>query len=165
MPADNAQATISLPNEAYLLPQSVPMWPPVWWVWLIVAAIVLFFLGVFVYIYRRHKKRAYRHEALANIKKAALDNEQGILQDKDCILLCHEMIRRCLISENKAEMAALPSTSLLEKIDLTMPKKHQFASLGNAFFDGPYRHNVELTAEQRKVMFKTTGYWIRKHHA
>lgn len=165
MPADNAQATMSLPNEAYLLPQSVPMWPPVWWAWLILAAIILLMLALLAYFFSRHKKRAYRREALAKINKASLDCAQSTLQDKDGILLCHEMIRRCLISENKTEMAALPSTVLLEKIDIDMPKKYQFSLLGNTFFDGPYRHDVTLTPEQRKAMFKTTGYWIRKHHA
>lgn len=165
MPADHTQATMSLPNEAYLLPQSIPMWPPVWWTWLILATIIFLVLVTLAYFYRRHRTQAYRREALANINKAALDNTQGILQDKDCILLCHEMIRRCLISENNIEMAALPSTVLLERIDLTMPKKHQFALLGNAFFEGPYRNTIELTPEQQKAMFKATSYWIRKHHA
>lgn len=165
MPADHAQATISLPNEAYLLPHSIPMWPPVWWTWLVLIAIILLVAGALIHLYRRYKKRAYRREALANINKAALNNTQDMLQDKDGILLCHEMIRRCLISENQTEMAALPSTVLLEKIDLDMPQKYQFSLLGNAFFDGPYRHDVKLTPEQRKAMFKTTGYWIRKHHA
>ena len=160
MPAGQTQATISLPNEAYLLPESIPMWPPAWWTWLILALLLLL-IGAFVfYRYRRHKKRAYRREALNAITKAPSD-----LSDKECILLCHEMIRRCLISENKIEMAALPSSALLEKIDLTMPKKYQFSLLGNAFFDGPYRNKVELTPEQRSAMIKTTSYWIRKHHA
>jgi len=160
MPADNAQATMSLPNEAYLLPQSIPMWPPAWWTWLLLALLLLI-IGFFIfYRYRRYKKRAYRREALI-----AITNSTDDLPDKECILLCHEIIRRCLISENKTEMAALPSTLLLEKIDLTMPKKYQFSLLGDTFFDGPYRHTVELTPQQRKAMFKTTSYWIRKHHA
>lgn len=160
MPASQTQATMSLPNEAYLLPESIPMWPPAWWTWLILALLILL-IGVFaVYQYRNYKKRAYRREALNTVTKAATD-----LSDKECILLCHEMIRRCLISENKIETASLPSSVLLEKIDLTMPKKYQFSLLGDAFFDGPYRHSVELTPEQRTSMIKTTCYWIRKHHA
>ncbi|MEO9273302.1 DUF4381 domain-containing protein [Marinomonas sp. 5E14-1] len=160
MPDSQTQATMSLPNEAYLLPESIAMWPPAWWAWLIFALLILLICAFVFYRYRRYKERTYRREALNAVIKASSD-----LPDKECILLCHEMIRRCLISENKIEMAALPSSALLEKIDLTMPKKYQFSLLGNTFFDGPYRSKVELTPEQRSAMIKTTRYWIGKHHA
>ena len=151
---------IDLPNKAYMLPQSIPMWPPAWWTWLVVAAIALVIIGLLVLWYRRHQKRAYRREALSNIHKNAND-----LTDKECIELCHEMVRRCLISEGKIETAALPSHTLFSSLDASMPKKRQFASLASEFIDGPYRNQIELTQEQRSTMIKYTCYWIRKHHA
>lgn len=151
---------IDLPHKAYLLPQSVPMWPPVWWTWLIVAAITLIIIGLLILWYQRHKKRTYRREALSNIRKTADD-----LTDKECIQLCHEMVRRCLISEGKAETAALPSQALFTILDKSMPAKRQFASLSSEFIDGPYRQQVKLTHEQRSTMIKNTCYWVRKHHA
>ncbi|SHE49370.1 protein of unknown function [Marinomonas polaris DSM 16579] len=159
-PLQPATQAIDLPHKAYLLPQSVPMWPPVWWTWLIVAAIILFIIGLFVLWYRRHKKRTYRREALY-----AVTNTSSELSDKDCILLCHEMVRRCLISEGKTETAALPSKTLFETLDKSMPAKRQFSSLGCEFIDGPYRSQIELETEQRNTMIKNTCYWIRKHHA
>lgn len=158
--AQASQQAIDLPHKAYMLPQSVPMWPPVWWTWLIVAAVVIFIIGLLILGYRRYKKRAYRREALSNII-----NTSSEMTDKDCILLCHEMVRRCLISEGKTETAALPSKTLFEKLDSTLPEKRQFSALGNEFIDGPYRNLVELTSEQRSAMIKNTCYWIRKHHA
>lgn len=158
--AQASQQAIDLPHKAYMLPQSVPMWPPVWWTWLIVAAVVLFIIALLFLWYRRYKKRAYRREALSNITNTSKD-----LADKDCILLCHEMVRRCLISEGKTETAALPSKTLFETLDNDMPAKRQFTSLGNEFIDGPYRNQIELTSEQRSAMIKNTCYWIRKHHA
>jgi cbb3-type cytochrome oxidase subunit 3 len=151
---------IDLPNKAYLLPQSVPMWPPVWWTWLIVAAIILLLLGLLFFWYRHHKKRTYRREALAEIAQKCSE-----LNDKDCILLCHEMIRRCLISEGKIETAALPSRTLFELVDNTMPTTRRFSLLGNEFIDGPYQSQIELSQKQRTRMIKNTCYWIRKHHA
>ncbi|RCX07731.1 DUF4381 domain-containing protein [Marinomonas foliarum] len=151
---------IDLPHKAYLLPQSVPMWPPVWWTWLIVAAVTLIIIGLLILWYQRHKKRTYRREALSNIRKAADD-----LTDKECIQLCHEMVRRCLISEGKTETAALPSQALFSILDNSMQAKHQFASLSSEFIDGPYRNQIELSQEQRSTMIKNTCYWIRKHHA
>jgi hypothetical protein len=160
MPAESLQASVDLPNQAYLLPQAVPMWPPVWWTWLLLALLILL-IGIFLFSrYQHYQKRAYRREALAAIKNSADD-----LSDKECILLCHEMIRRCLISEQKHDLAALPSSTLIDKIDGSMPAKYQFSSLGNDFVDGPYRHHIELTPEQRNDMLKATNYWIRKHHA
>ena len=160
MPAAPVQATIDLPNKAYLLPQSVPMWPPVWWTWLVLAAIILLIMAVIIFFYRRHKRCAYRREALSSITTASSE-----LSDKACILLCHEMIRRCLISEGQHETAALPSASLLQKMDRTMSEKHRFSTLGSDFIDGLYRSHIELTPEQRTQMIKVTCYWIRKHHA
>ncbi|RBP85882.1 DUF4381 domain-containing protein [Marinomonas rhizomae] len=158
--AQASQQTIDLPNQAYMLPQSVPMWPPAWWTWLIVAAIFLFIIGLLVICYRRHKKRTYRREALSSITQKTND-----LSDKDCILLCHELIRRCLISEGKTETAALPSKTLFETLDKAMPEKRQFTPLGSDFINGPYKRQIELTINQRNAMIKNTCYWIRKHHA
>ncbi|MGJ8646963.1 MAG: DUF4381 domain-containing protein [Marinomonas colpomeniae] len=160
MAADPIQTSVDLPNKAYLLPQSIPMWPPVWWTWLILVAIILLIGTLVFYKYKAYKKRAYRREALA-----VISNITDELPDKDCISLCHEIIRRCLISEGKYLIAALPNVTLLEKIDGDMPVKYRFSSLGNDFINGPYRHQIKLTPEQRSAILKTTLHWVRKHHA
>lgn len=160
MAGEHIQTGIDLPNKAYILPDSIPMWPPVWWTWLVLAALLLAIGLVIAYRYRHYQKQAYRREALTVINDVTEE-----LQDKDCILLCHEIIRRCLLSEGQTELAALPSNALLEKLDLSMPAKHQFSSLGDDFVNGPYRQNIKLAPEQRRTMIKATRYWIRKHHA
>lgn len=160
MAGENLQTGVDLPNKDYLLPDDIAMWPPVWWTWLVLAAILLSIAFVLFTRYRHYQKQAYRREALLAIDKAS--EEQT---DKDCILLCHEIIRRCLLSEGHTELAALPSNTLLEKLDLSMPAKHQFSSLGEDFVNGPYRQHIQLTPEQRQTMIKATRYWIRKHHA
>lgn len=159
--ADQAlQAGIELPNKAYLLPDAIPMWPPVWWSWLILTAILLLTTFSAVYLYRRHKQRIYRREARALLKGVTDD-----LSDKNVILLCHETIRRCLISEGAVIKAALPSPELFKALDKELPSKHQFSLLGDAFINGQYRPHIELDSEQRKQILKTTDYWVRSHHA
>ncbi|MCV2402173.1 DUF4381 domain-containing protein [Marinomonas sp. C2222] len=159
--ADQAvQASIELPNKAYLLPEAIPMWPPVWWSWLILAALLICIAYGAVYFYRRHKQRIYRREARALLKNRADD-----LSDKEVILLCHETIRRCLISEGAVIKAALPSPELFNTLDKDLSSKHQFALLGDIFINGQYRPHIELDSEQRKQILKTTDYWVRSHHA
>lgn len=161
---DPVQTQIDLPNKGYLLPENIPMWPPVWWTWLVVAALILCLIGLVVYVNRRHKARAYRREALAGLSIASLTKTDDV-SDKACILLCHEMVRRCLISEGKQQVAALPSQTLFETLDQEMPAKKRFSLLGDDFIHGIYRQQLTLTPEQRDAMLKTTRYWIRKHHA
>lgn len=149
-----------LPNKAYMLPDSVPMWPPIWWAWPLLAAIFLIVLLGTIWHYRRHKAKAYRREALQ-----AFSDQLNTLSDKDCILLCHEMVRRCLVSEAKTETAALPSQLLFKSLDTSMPAKLQFSSLVEDFIEGPYRQHITLSAPQRAAIIDTTRYWIRKHRA
>ncbi|TYL47516.1 DUF4381 family protein [Marinomonas sp. IMCC 4694] len=155
-----ASSTIELPNKAYLLPKYIAMWPPVWWTWLLVAALLVVLLAICFFSYRRYQQRGYRRDALTSIKSMP-DN----LNNKQYILLCHEMVRRCLISERQQLLASLPSTVLFENLDRHLPKKHRFGSLGAVFIEGPYRPQIELTSEQRTRMIQVTCYWIRKHHA
>ncbi|MEL0622377.1 DUF4381 domain-containing protein [Marinomonas arenicola] len=150
----------ALPHKAYLLPDAVPMWPPVWWTWLAVAAVVLILFGAILLLIIRHKKRAYRREALAALKHA----DDKVL-DKELVVLCHELIRRCLVSENKSTLAALPAPQLFNTLDQKNAAKHRFSSLPEDFISGPYRGAITLSAAQREHILSTTRYWIRKHHA
>ncbi|MCB5162404.1 DUF4381 domain-containing protein [Marinomonas algarum] len=153
-------STIDLPNKAYLLPESIPMWPPVWWSWLVLALVLFIIATGFMAFYGRHKKRTYRREALQFLPKTTVEKT-----DKECILLCHELVRRCLISEGKTTLAALPSVTLFLQLDETLPDKWQFSGLGTVFIEGPYRKTVDLDQTQRERIVQVTRYWIRKHHA
>ncbi|MDB4837366.1 DUF4381 domain-containing protein [Marinomonas sp.] len=154
------QTSLELPNKAYLLPDAIPMWPPVWWTWLVLAAVLMGILAGLIHLIRRHKKRAYRREAVGILTTVTDD-----MPDKAVVLLCHETIRRSLISMGRHTQAALPNSELLDTLDKQLPEKHQFSSLGEEFAHGQYRPQLELSAEQRHKVIATTRYWIRKHHA
>ena len=93
----------------------------------------------------------------------SLKKNSDNLNDKELIIACHELIRRCLISENKVSQAALPSHALIAQLDSTLPKKRRFDQLGEDFINGLYRAEVSLTPEQKTTMIRLTCYWIRKH--
>lgn len=156
----NSPAPIELPHKAYMLPQAIPMWPPAWWTWLAVAIIVLTIFTVILLSMKRRQKRTYRREAVGALKQA-----EDTMSDKELVVHCHEMIRRCLVSENKLSLAALPVTQLIDVLDQKMPKKQTFRQLGDAFINGPYQGNLELTSSQRADIVRATRLWIRKHHA
>lgn len=153
-------STLELPNKAYLLPNNIPMWPPVWWTWLLVVALVVIITVLCVLYYKRHQQRAYRREACQTIMQ-----QITALSDKDSLVLCHEMVRRCLVSEGKQALASLPNAQLFTELDDQLPRKRGFSSLGAEFIDGPYRQNIVLSEQQRADMCSVTLFWIRKHHA
>lgn len=151
---------MALPNKAYLLPEAIAMWPPVWWSWLVLAMLILLLATLMYFLWRRQQSRRYRREALATLQEA-----QHSLSNRDAIILCHELIRRCLITENKAKLAAQPAADLFAQLDQQGKPKKCFADLSADFIDGPYRPHLELTQAQRNAILATTAYWIRSHHA
>ena len=47
---------IELPNKNYILPNAIPMWPPVWWSWLVLLVIIsLLAIVLFMVIYNYKK--------------------------------------------------------------------------------------------------------------
>lgn len=160
MATSHMNQTLELPHKAYLLPEAIPMWPPAWWTWLVLLAFILF-LGLMVFgLLRRHQKRGYRREALTKLNQAQMS-----LSNRDTIVLCHELIRRCLITENKMDLASQPAPKLIEHLDQQLKEGKRFADLDPSFIDGPYRPHLELSQAQRNAIIQTTQDWIRKHHA
>ncbi|BFM47906.1 DUF4381 domain-containing protein [Marinomonas sp. THO17] len=149
-----------LPNKAYLLPDAIAMWPPVWWTWPIIVVLLSSIMMVIWWWIRRYHKRAYRREALA-----LLNSKLPQCSAKDTIVLCHELIRRCLVSLGQEQKAALSSRELVAYLDIDMPTKRQFSQLGDIFISAPYQQHVALDKERLDTMIATTRYWIRRHRA
>ncbi len=149
----------NLPNKSYILPEVISMWPPVWWTWFFLAVIVITItLLIFVSV-KKYKKKRYRREALIKLKNAYIG-----LDDKDLITVCQELIRRCLVSENKLSIAALPSQLLINHLDKSLPRKQRFKQLGNIFINGPHRGDIHLNSDQKVQILNLTHYWIKKHN-
>ncbi|ADZ91800.1 DUF4381 domain-containing protein [Marinomonas mediterranea] len=149
---------LELPNKAYMLPEAIPNWPPVWWFWLI----LLFILGTALYVtYRigkRYKKRGYRRQAI-HILKTEFKQKNSAAK----VILCHELIKRSLLSAGRPELASLAMTELIPHLDKTQ-KKHTFLALGDFFVLAPYAPKIDITENQLSSLYTTTMHWIRTHH-
>lgn len=152
--------TIELPNKAYLLPDSIPDWPPVWWFWLVVAAVIFALLLTIIRLRRRYVKRAYRREALQQL------NQHTELSDQALGEHCLTLIKRCLITEGQQDLASLTSKELLPLLDQQLKhSKIKLAALEDCFSASIYRPKGQLSAEQRQTLIQATRIWIRRHRA
>ena len=150
---------IELPNTAYILPDNIAMWPPVWWTWLIVAFIIIA-LAVFIsYTFFRYKHNAYRRDA------EQLVDTLIELQDMELLTQCHQTIRRCLITIGRHDLASLPSQQLFNQLDLALAPKYQFKQLGELFIKGAYQPQLSLSKEQKANILRLTKHWCRRHKA
>lgn len=151
---------IELPNTAYLLPDAIPNWPPVWWSWIVLAAFLLLIAVIITIAIIRHKHRAYRREALQAL------NEVKQASDKALVEGCISVIKRCLITEGHEPLASCTTKALLPILDKQLKRaKWSFAEFEQIFTEDLYRPDSQLTAQQRSNLVRLTSYWIRKHHA
>lgn len=156
-PASPTKATIELPNPAYILPDNIAMWPPVWWTWLVVAMIIVVLISLITIRLIRHKKNAYRRNA------SKLIDAFSDLQDDDLLSQCHQTIRRCLITIGRNDLASLPSQELFNQLDLELAPKYQFKQLGQVFINGAYQPQLALKTNEKEHILRLTKYWCRRH--
>lgn len=155
-------SAIELPNQNYILPTPIPMWPPVWWTWLVLLALVLMFFSIGGFCLYRYKKNAYRREAIALLNE--LQENSSNTSDATFLTVCHQTVRRCLLNCNRNDLAALPAHELFTTLDQTLKKRKQFNQLGELFITGAYQPNLQLTAQNRLEMLAITKFWCRRHH-
>lgn len=148
---------IELPNTAYILPDSIAMWPPVWWTWLVVAFIFIGLICLITYQYFLYKRNAYRRDAFQLIDSIKDKKDDEVLSH------CHQIIRRCLITLGRNDLASLPSQTLFNQLDIDLPSKYQFKQLGDIFINGAYQPTLCLDPEQRAKILQLTKYWCRRH--
>lgn len=156
----NPSTSIELPNKAYILPDAIANWPPVWWFWPVLVGSILI-VGLFVFfIYRRHITRAYRREA---IQALLIHNE---MSDQALVEHCLTVIKRCLITEGRTDLASLTSQQLLPILDKQIKRSRlRFSDLETEFIETLYRPNGSLDNLQRKQIIDVTSLWIRRHRA
>lgn len=154
-------ASIELPNESFILPKEIAMWPPAWHFWLTLGVLICVILVSTWLFYKRYTSRRYRHEALK-----LLINIDEHTSDSELIRLSLESIRRTLITEKKESLASLPTEALLLRLDQqSKTKKYAFSSISSCLAHGLYRPDTNLSSEQRQQIVTITRTWIRKHHA
>ncbi len=156
---DLLNTDIDLPHKAFILPEAIPMWPPIWWSWLVLLLIITVISIVAAHYYRVRKNNAYRKEAIK-----LLEHTEN-LDDKALLTHCHTLIKRCLVSKNRDIDASITTRDLIPLLDKDMTKNRSFESLGAWFIDGQYQPELHLKKEDRTNLIMTTKRWIKKHHA
>jgi len=148
---------IELPNTAYILPDNIAMWPPVWWTWLVVGALVILLISLMTIKFISYKRNLYRRDAIKLID--TLEE----LDDVAFLTQCHQIIRRCLLTLGRNDLASLPSQDLFDQLDLGLAPKYQFKQLGSVFVTGAYQPNLLLKEEQKEEILRLTKHWCRRH--
>ena len=150
---------IALPNQAYMLPTEVPLWPPAWPFWVAVSAMLLAIITGIIYLLIRHKHRAYRREALL-----LLNEKMSCPQsDAEKIAACLEIIRRCLLSSGRGDLCGLSTEPLLQTLDGELPKKYQFGRQGIKTATSIYQAPTSESASDCQTFVRVTNQWIRRH--
>ena len=140
------------------LPDPVGQWPPALGWWLLAVVVILLMVGIIVWLWQRHRKNAYRREALAY-----LDALQQRAAEHDPVTVATQL------------------SSLLKRVAITLFGRHQTAGLNgsdwlrfldekgktDAFSQGPgkilgsdiYKPNVQVDLTS---LFELSKQWIEK---
>lgn len=152
---------LELPHRAYMLPEAIPNWPPVWWFWLVVMALLCVAFSLGVYVLSRRKRSAYRREALQELEQLS-----SALHDREFIAHCLALIKRCLMTEDRGDLTSLMTLELFTLLD-SREKNIQLhlTPLADLFNQTLYQPNVKLSAAQKMELLQTVSKWLRHHHA
>lgn len=154
----SAGPKIELPNTAYILPDNIAMWPPVWWTWLVIAFFIISLVAIVTIKFIRYKRNAYRRDA-SQLLDALSD-----YKDNELLSQCHQTIRRCLVTVGRNDLASMPSQALFNQLDLQLAPKHQFKQLGTLFINGAYQPQLSLDTIQKEQILRLTKHWCRRHN-
>lgn len=135
------------------LPPPVSAWPPApgWW---LLALLLLLMLVATVWLWRRHRRRAYRREALQQLKQLrnAANQDQAVLAELSILL------RRVAISRyGRQQVAGLHGDDWLAFLDRT-GRTQAFTQQGRALLDAPYRRQ---NADDTGPLLDLAQQWLR----
>jgi hypothetical protein len=152
-------SAIELPNRAYMLPESIPLWPPAWPFWLVVGAVIVCAVVTLIYYGKRYHRRAYRREAEQLLPNLDLDaSYQAVIND------CLELIRRCLLSAKRPLDAARPISELMPLLDEQLPPRYRFGKDGVRVAASIYQAHANISKQDLERFITSTKHWIRRHH-
>ena len=138
------------------LPDPVPFWPPAPGWWLLILVVVLLLIAT-KWLWKRHRRTAYRRAALKELQQLRQALTQG--HPKTPIIAeLSILLRRAAISRyGRQQVAALNGIAWLEFLDRTGRTTH-FSTQGQALLDAPYRRD---TLEQIEPLLSLAQRWLQ----
>jgi hypothetical protein len=139
-----------------VLPPEVPMWPPAPGWWIVAAACLAMAGGVAAMAMLRHRRNAYRREALR-----ALEGIDGLAEPAAARQVSIILKRAALATYPREEVAQLSGAAWLDFLDRT--------GRTEAFTQGPARSLLALAfggagdKEAMAAIVEESQRWIRTH--
>lgn len=138
------------------LPTPVSFWPPApgWW---LLALFIVILVFATLWLWRRHRRHAYRRTALKRLQQLhqALNEGQS---ETSIIAELSLLLRRTAISRyGRQQVAALQGSAWLEFLDRT-GRHTPFTAEGQALLDAPYRRT---TSHQAAPLLALAQRWLR----
>ena len=138
------------------LPAPVSIWPPAPGWWLLALLIVLLLLAG-IWLWRRHRRSAYKRAALKQLHRLQQALQQG-QPGTPIIVELSILLRRAAISRyGRQQVAGLQGEAWLEFLDRTGRTTH-FSKQAQALLDAPYRRN---SAAQVEPLLTLAQRWLQ----
>ncbi|MFT6287482.1 MAG: type II secretory pathway pseudopilin PulG [Alcanivorax sp.] len=142
-------------------PELIGWWPlgPGWW--LLIALLIMILAGLAVFLWRRYQRRAYRRQALRQLKSIALvfkqtGNQQSYLESINGLLKA-----TAINAYPRQEVAALSGEPWLQLLNTTMSEKGESHAFPAAFAHASYQ--AESGALDNEALRHSASLWIGQH--
>ncbi len=139
------------------IPEPVPFWPPApgWWLLTVLLVLLLCMAG---WLWKRHRRTAYRRAALKELQYLRQAMTQGQAGTTSIIAELSILLRRTAITRyGRQQVAALNGAAWLAFLDRTGRTTH-FSTQGQALLDAPYRRS---TTEQLEPLLSLAQRWLQ----
>lgn len=140
------------------LPDPVSVWPPAIGWWILAALVLAILIAVPLWLIRRHRKRAYRREALAQLQMLQTQQEEHNATEMASAL--SGLLKQVAITLfGRQETASLNGDNWLKFLDEKGKTSDFTQGPGRVLGDDIYRPGAAIDLE---ALFKISKQWIEK---
>ncbi|WP_044412327.1 DUF4381 domain-containing protein [Thiomicrospira microaerophila] len=144
--------------EDIILPEPIGLWPLASSVWVTLFIVLAVLIGLIWYFWQRHKKAAYRREAIANLSDLAQRDDTEFLSQLNALLK-----QVAITTYGRAACGGLNNQAWLA----FLKSKAAFIEHPNALQKLEQRYQAQpnpLTPPERESLIYFAQRWIREHH-
>lgn len=141
---------------------SIGHWPlGIGW-WIVLAGIILLFISIGWYAYRRRKyHRSWKSDALHQLIE--LEKNLSMKPEREIAITLSEYLRRIAIKQfSRQECAGLVGDAWLEWLTKNDPKRFNWKEQGKLLIEAPYvPENIRFSQEQVKKLIQAAKRWVK----